>query len=502
MLLGVVMAAAACGSSPADPYTSGGGGTPAGPGGSSGDQGNGGSSDPQGGGTPTTGPTCTGDPTAALERGAAQLTKLCARGYTDPISKAFCTATPPTITSLADVLKLLGLDFKQPPPYKLGYTSGQNGNPSFILTAQSSSISTRRVSQLNPRAILFTPPLARGRMTGTPKPNPSYVALGFTRGEQAIELLAKDPTMNGGKGDIRFFLLKYQQACSTTTCAPSDLYTPAVESNFSGWSLYDDEDLKNTVLDCRQCHQPGGPGTPSMLRMQELQRPWTHWMYNDALNIGLLRADFHAAHPSTESYAGIPAGALDFGDVQQLEGFVENNGFQAQPNEFLAATIASEMSATGSSSTWQGLYGASEAGKYIPVPYFDFRATDPTKVQNLITQYNGVVTGKLQPTQLGDMSDIFSDTTMRAMTHKPAQGLSGPQILVQVCQQCHNSHLDQTISRSFFNVEKLGSLSRGEKDEAIRRINLPKDACNHMPPTRFRDLDDSEIALVQAELQK
>jgi hypothetical protein len=100
------------------------------------------------------------------------------------------------------------------------------------------------------------------------------------------------------------------------------------------------------------------------------------------------------------------------------------------------------------------------------------------------------------------MSDVFTDTTQRALTHKPATGLTGRQILVQVCQQCHNSRLDQTISRASFNVERLDSLSPVEKQEAIRRINTSPDACDHMPPLRFRELDANEIALVQAELAK
>ncbi len=453
-------------------------------------------------GAPSAGPVCTGEATALLDKGAKQLTNLCARGYGDPISRAFC-ATPPTLTSLADVQKLVGLAFK-PGPYTNGGTSGKNGNPGFILTAQSTSITTRKVSQINPRTIFFTPPLGRGRLSGPPQPNPSYVAMGFTRGDMAIELLAKDPTMNGGKGDIRFFLLKYEQACSSAPggCTPGDLYTPAVESNFTGWSLYDDEDLKNTTLDCRQCHQPGGPGTPRMLRMQELQRPWQHWMYNDATGVAALRTDFHAAHPANESYGGIPAGVADFGDVQQLEAFVENNGFLVQPNEFPGKAILAELGATGTSATWQSAYKASEVAQFIPVPYFDSMATDPVKVQALVGQYSAVAAGRLPASQLGDMSDVFSDVAQRAMTHKPAAGLTGRQILVQVCQQCHNSHLDQMISRATMNVERLDTLSRAEKDEAIRRINLPKDDCSHMPPQRFRELDAAEIAAVQAELAK
>jgi hypothetical protein len=161
-----------------------------------------------------------------------------------------------------------------------------------------------------------------------------------------------------------------------------------------------------------------------------------------------------------------------------------------------------QVASGGSSSAWQAQYQASEDGQYIPVPYFDFRATDPTKVQALAQQYSAVLGGTLPASQLGDMTDVFSDAAKRAMTHEPALGLTGRQILVQVCQECHNSHLDQTISRAQFDVEKLDTLDRAEKDEAIRRINLPQNDCSHMPPTRFRDLGPAEIALVQAELQK
>jgi hypothetical protein len=238
------------------------------------------------------------------------------------------------------------------------------------------------------------------------------------------------------------------------------------------------------------------------MRMQELQRPWQHWMYNDSFGIAQMRADLHAAHGTAESYGGIPAAAFDSGDVQQLEAFVENNGFKAQPNEFAGVAIAAELTAMGSSPTWKALYAGAQNGQFIPVPYFDGVATDPVKVKTLINQYTAVSAGTLPRDQLGDLGDIFTDATQRALSHKPALGLNGRQLLVQVCQECHNSRLDQTLSRASFNIERLDTLSRGEKDEAIRRIHRPKDACDHMPPDRFRELDAAEIALVQAELQR
>ena len=50
------------------------------------------------------------------------------------------------------------------------------------------------------------------------------------------------------------------------------------------------------AANCSQCHQPGGPGTPKILRMQELQFPWIHFLFNEPQGNTYLRSDFHAAH--------------------------------------------------------------------------------------------------------------------------------------------------------------------------------------------------------------
>jgi mono/diheme cytochrome c family protein len=46
-----------------------------------------------------------------------------------------------------------------------------------------------------------------------------------------------------------------EQACNADGCKPGDLFTPRVESDWLRVSVRDAEDLKNTTLDCRQCHQ-------------------------------------------------------------------------------------------------------------------------------------------------------------------------------------------------------------------------------------------------------
>ena len=67
------------------------------------------------------------------------------------------------------------------------------------------------------------------------------------------------------------------------------------------------------------------------------------------------------------------------------------------------------------------------------------------------------------------MSDMLVKEGYADMFITPQPNLTGRQMLTAMCQQCHNSRLDQTLSRARFNVEKLDEMSRAEKDEAIRR---------------------------------
>jgi hypothetical protein len=71
-----------------------------------------------------------------------------------------------------------------------------------------------------------------------------------------------------------------------------------------------------------------------------------------------------------------------------------------------------------------------------------------------------------------------------------------------MCQQCHNSKVDPSLSRSHFNLEKLDQTGRPVKDEAIRRLHLPQTSARHMPPHRFHDLSAQQIELVSQELTR
>jgi hypothetical protein len=463
------------------------------------------------------------DPLYFLPTGPTQLKALCARNLGDAVSKAFCTpATPPVINSLVDLQKLLGLDFKAG---NIG--NGTGGNPAFAMTGHSSSLVSKFTSAINPRVIIFTPPKTRGRVN-TAQPLASFIAMGFVRGEEFVELISNDPT-NGNK--LNFFLFKFQHACDTAAggCAPGDLLTPAVEENFTGvYSLYNEDDIKNTILDCQQCHQTGGPTGQKILRMQELQNPWGHFFRNNRNNGQVLMADYQAAHGTTETYGGIP-GAVIFNpnttnnngtqtagggpDPAALEGLVENQGFKTQPNEYNTGTILKEVQAVnpqepasnvpmGTSATWSKLYAQSMMGLDIPPPYHDIKVTDPTKLMTMTTAYKSVMAGTTPSAMLPDIRDVFLDAALSDMSIHAAPNLTGAQILVQQCQQCHNKQLDQTESRERFRVDDLANMTTEEKNLAIHRLNLPSNVFRKMPPPRFRELSPAEIALVTAELQK
>ena len=85
--------------------------------------------------------------------------------------------------------------------------------------------------------------------------------------------------------------------------------------------------------------------------------------------------------------------------------------------------------------------------------------------------------------------DILSQIGIRAVP-----GLSASALAVNACMQCHNSNLDQTLTRAKFNVNAMlnGTMSAAEKAVTVQRILAPSDSVTLMPPLRFRTLLPSE----------
>ena len=428
------------------------------------------------------------DPFEGLPTGAEQWKQLCAKGYGDMISQKFCAgANPPALTSLKELQALLGLGVVPNP----NLDPSLNQNVRFTFTGHSTGIGLRHVTPLNPRAFLMTPPLS------TNAPNPQYQVMAFARGEPLVELVANDPKAQ----TLRFFLVRFHPACESAPdgCTPADLLTPAVEAGWTGYTLYDDQTIANTTLDCMSCHQAGGPATRKILRMQELANPWAHWFYVERPQNLATMMDFHAAH-GTEEYAGIPANLVDPSRPLSLQRLLTNNGFGTQPNAFDSLAIQTEL-ANGSSSTWASLYARAVAGTEIAPPYFGIPQTDPAKMAPMIQAYQQWRTGALAAAQLPDIRDTLLDGALADMSIRPKPGLDARGILTHMCAQCHNSRLDQSLSRARFNVERLDQVPREVRDEAIRRLQLPDTDRKKMPPTRFHALSDAERDLAIAELQ-
>jgi hypothetical protein len=436
-----------------------------------------------------------------LPKGPAQLAALCARGLENAVTAAFCGSAPPELHGLADLQRLLGVEYANP-----GAADGQGGNPSFAMSGHSSSLVTRSVSAINPRVILF-------RLQRNDRADENLLAMGYTRGEQLAEIVVSPPPANGQPQELTFYLLKYTQACNAAgACSFGDLLTPETEQGWAGWTLYQDEDLKNSVVDCLQCHQPQGPGTPKILRMQELQNPWTHWFRNNRDGGSTLLDDYHAAH-GTAGYGGIPGAQIDQSDPARLEDFLRDNGFGDQPNEFDTGSIEDEVASAspmqpaintppGESSTWRALYEQAVLGNMIPVPYHDVKVTDPVKLAGMTAAYTSVIAQEMPKEDLPDIRDVFLEEALPEMSMRPAAGLDGRGILIHMCGQCHNGRLDQTITRARFDVMRLDAMSRAEKNLAIERLRQPKESRYLMPPRIFRSLSPAEIDLAVTELLK
>jgi hypothetical protein len=430
------------------------------------------------------------DPLAALPKGDAQMQNVCSRGQRDLVTRAFCTnkVSPTSITELQDAL---GLQFRD------RSSKGQNaanGNPGFAMLGQSSSLVARDVSQINPRAFIFSPPPGQAARI------PGYIVMGFARGEPFVEIAAEDPNQR----KLTFYLLRFTLPCeASNSCKPGDMLTSNVEKGWTGVTLYDDEDLKNTIVDCRQCHQPGGPTTKPMLRMQELQDSWTHWFRNDDQHpngLQLLK-DFRSAHGEDEDYAGIPSKIIQLGDGAALEDLIVGQGFQNQPNSFNSKRIEAEVKQNGTSPTWQALYDAAAQGDFIPVPYFGVSAADPDKLSFATDAYQKFLSGG-KASDLPDIRRIFKDDALPDMTMRPKAGATGSEILVQMCSQCHNSRLDSSISRGQFDATNLAAVSPGVKAMAASRMKLPASDIKHMPPAMFRTIPDDALKLAVDELSK
>jgi hypothetical protein len=417
-----------------------------------------------------------------LATGQKQTDRLCSRLHTrvDRVLQVFCAGTP-AISSFVELRAALGLASNQNDIYR-----------GFALTGQSTALAAHSVSAINPRIIFILP------QTDTDE----LVLLAFARGEQTAEIVVRNQ-----KEELQFYLVTFSQDCNHAPggCFPGDLLTETAESGWHDMNVYAEEDLENTPLDCRVCHQPDGPGTPKFLRMQERDAPWSHWFWRQSVGGRAVLADYAAAK-GNEAFAGVPGDAIITSQPGLLNFALFSVGTPDQPNAFASAQIEQDVEASaaeqggqqpsdnsvpGQSETWNALYERSKRGEAIPVPYHDVKVTDPDKLARMTQAYVDYREGRLARADLPDLRAVYpDDELLRAqlgLTTEP--GLDGNGVLLQACSLCHNARLDRGLSRSRFNVD-LSKLDRAEKTRAIARLSLPSSDPSAMPPSHARGLSD------------
>jgi mono/diheme cytochrome c family protein len=436
------------------------------------------------------------DPLAYRLRGLDQLRSVCSHAGDDSIRSLFCGDVPPKISSMLELLTALKID-----------GSMLGGLNALSMVAHSTSLGARSISSINPRmvAVRIEPPLfddANNPVGPTVQDGvPELITIAFSRGEQFSELMVRDRIDR----ELRFYLLAFRQACNDADggCAPGDLLTPETEQNWLETSLYDERDLANTVLDCAPCHQPDGPGTSKLLRMQELHTPWTHWL-GASTEGGQALLDDYIAAKGDEPFAGYTGQQVQSANPVNLNLQAVYAGPNAQPNPFDSAAIEAEVRRSaaalggaqpkdntipGRSDTWRVGYESARRGESMTFPYHDVKVSDPAKLARMTDAYRAYRRGELDRSLLPDIRDVLPDDPQRLaeMGLMTEPGLSGEDVLLQACSICHNDRLDQTLSRARFRANLVG-VDRAERDNAIARLRLTEDDPLAMPPPRLRTL--------------
>ena len=419
------------------------------------------------------------DPVAHLAHGDEQTARLCASKRDDLISDLFCSGRAPRITSLAELLALLGVDPRN-----------HAGTRGFAITGHSTGLSKRSVSAINPRVIFMH----------VESPSEPPLAVAFTRGETMVEIV----TRSRPSGELQFYAIAFTLPCSEAErgCSPGELLTSAIERDWQRVDVYHEEELKNTAIDCRVCHQTEGLGTAKLLRMQELEISWTHWFDAQTRGGRALIADFHAFHGDAP-FAGIPGELITYAAGGLAAAFVRIGGSPIQPNEFKSKEIEIEVERVapeqpannqvrGRSETWQRLYEVALRAEAIPLPYHDVKITDPHKLARMQQTYAEYRAGRIARSALPDIRDVLPDdpVVLAEMGFMLDERLEDRALLTAACGLCHNGRLDQSLSRARFHLD-LERLSPAEKQLAIERLRLPGHDLLAMPPRRIFELSDA-----------
>lgn len=430
--------------------------------------------------------------------GPQQTARVCARGASDRITRSLCDRATPPIRGLTDLYRAIRLD-----------------DPSPMLTAavtHSMSLSARIVSEANPRVFAFQDLSTNPR---APTAEQAVVSA-FVRGEQMVELAALDPVTF----DFNFYLLRFEQACNQQRCTPEDLLTERIERNWTRWTLYGEQDLVDTPLDCVSCHQPFGPGTHKQFLMRQFIDPWMHWggfRGGDERTLCPVRpADggpgktvvsveglelVRKLEGDTGRYAAIPVAQLLATDSGQAftdllnyaEGLVRSSPYGQQNNypygqvAFATREVLCERFHSGTSRTWDEHRRASRA-LGLPVPFYGPDVVEGSVRADLISDRAGVLTRRAPEDAYDVAAGFLANEVSSAAGFVPATDDSADTILQAMCVRCHSAATDPTLRRARFKADAISTLDPATAAAIRHRISLPGNSPEVMPPRRVGTL--------------
>ena len=289
-------------------------------------------------------PDIPGDIFQTLNGPADAHAELCENDDNDPdfpndadrITKQFCQdlvpgGSIPEVHGLADLQKLLGLEFVDP-----NGGNGVGGNPGFAILGHSSALTARKVSSIAPTAFIFTPPPADGS-----KPS-GYVFLAYDPGEQFVEVASHSPAAD----EVNFYLVLFDQACTTAPggCSPDRPADPRADHRV-------DQRPRVRVDDRARQHDRRLPPVPRA-RRQPAADPAHAGEHARRSPTGSARTPRAAAPCSptstpptapSEDYGPIPAAMIDQSDPALMAKMIAQAGFADQPNAFDSAAIEAEV---------------------------------------------------------------------------------------------------------------------------------------------------------------
>ena len=443
----------------------------------------------------------------------------CAPGANDPVARALCASPLPTVRGLLDLYRALHLETF--PEQRLRSA-----------TTHSVGLSGRIVSAINPRVFVFSNfalPAAHEEVL-----DPDHIAaVAFARGEQIVELVGYDPLAR----DFNFYLLKFQQACNQTRCAPADLLTAKIETEWTGWTLYADRDLEDTSLDCLSCHRPDGASAPKRLLMRQLSVPWMHWsgfqdfypqlqcdptrlppgagVPGDIVFQGEGTAGIEPVAGTTGgSYAGISIDELSSADsghdlssfisiagaTIEGVGFLEGLARRGEPHRFDSTQILCEL-AVGRIDTWQR-YQSELFERGFPVPHRRFDVLDSKKRAEATTDFAAFLSRNAATDAFELASGLMSAEAQEGCGFVPAPSEDAPTILRRMCVRCHDSATEPRLRRARFNAEALDRLDPETAATLWRRVTASRSSPELMPPLRAGELPAWALTKIEAFLRE